>query len=215
MIRPLSGAGGSDERRAAPRQVGRVGAIRWRARCNLGRVGLVSVAVDADHERAFSLFVRERGSHLLRYARLLIPDDGEAEDALQTALLRLTRHWSKHLDHPDAYVRASLLNHARDRGRRRHLVAQPALLVEPQTAKCGDLAEAQAARSELDAALVQLPSRQRAAVVLRVIEGLSEAETAALMGTSVGAAKSNLSRGLHKLRLVLSASSSCLEGTQL
>lgn len=172
------------------------------------------MAVDADQERAFSLFVRERGSHLLRYARLLIPDDGEAEDALQTALLRLTRHWAKQLDHPDAYVRSTLMNLARDRGRRRHLVAQPAPPHETQAAQGGDLAEAQAARSELHAALGQLPLRQRAAVVLRVIEGLSEAETAAAMGTSVGAAKSNLSRGLQKLRLALSIPSSCLEGTQ-
>jgi len=158
--------------------------------------------------------VRERGGDLLRYARMLIPDDGEAEDALQTALLRLTRHWSKQLDSPDAYVRATLVNLMRDRGRRRHLVPQPAMLVEPRTAQSPDLAEAQSARAELDAALAQLPSRQRAAVVLRVFEGLTEAETAAVMGTSIGAAKSNLSRGLQRLRLVLFAASSCLEGTQ-
>jgi DNA-directed RNA polymerase specialized sigma24 family protein len=46
-------------------------------------------------EQEFAAFGRERGAGLLRFARRLIPDAGEAEDALQTALLRLTGHWPK------------------------------------------------------------------------------------------------------------------------
>lgn len=166
-------------------------------------------------EAAFSLFVRESGDRLLRHARLLIGDDGEAEDALQVALLRLTRHWSRHLDSPEAYVRRTLVNLATDRGRRRHLVAQPALVVEAGAAHDPDHADAVAARGEVDALLSGLPPRQRAAVVLRVIDGLSEAETAAAMGTSLGTAKSNLARGLQKMRASLAPSSTCRKGTQL
>jgi len=177
-------------------------------------VGPVSFSpgVDVDEERAFSRFVQEHGDRLLRYARLLVPDAGEAEDALQTALLRLTRHWSSQLEAPEAYVRQTLLNLARDRGRRRHLVPRPALVEEDLAPRSPDHAEALAARAELDALLRTLPARQRAAVVLRVVEGLSEAETAAAMGTSVGTAKSNLARGLQKIRAGLTAAS--LEGTR-
>jgi RNA polymerase sigma-70 factor (sigma-E family) len=169
------------------------------------RHALSSVAgVNPDDERAFSAFVQERGTHLLRYARLLIPDDGEAEDALQTALLRLTRHWSRQLNAPEPYVRRTLVNLATDRGRRRHLVAEPAPPAQPD-ASSPDHAEALAARDELDAVLLSLPPRQRAAVVLRAIEGLTELEAAAVMGTSVGAIKSNFSRGLAKCRAALAS----------
>jgi len=169
--------------------------------------------VTDDEEADFSQFVRDRGDALLRRARLLIPDDGEAEDALQTALLRLTRHWSRQLDSPQAYVQRTLVNLAADRGRRRHLVAAPSQAVDT-AATSSDHAEAHAARARLDELLSLLPPRQRIAVVLRVIDGLSESETAAAMGTSVGTAKSNLSRGLRTIREALAAPASCLERTQ-
>lgn len=182
--------------------------------CNLpDRISFLT-DVNVDEEAAFSRFVGEHGDRLLRHARLLIPDDGEAEDALQTALLRLIPHWSRQLESPETYVRRTLANLAIDRGRRRHLVAKPALVTDSIAAKHPDHAEALAARAELDAVLGALPPRQRAAVVLRVIDGLSEAETAAAMGTSVGTAKSNLARGLQKVRELLRAESSCMEGTQ-
>jgi DNA-directed RNA polymerase specialized sigma24 family protein len=57
-------------------------------------------------------------------AALLRLDDDEADDLLQVAILRLSRHWHRHLDAPDAYVRTVLANLAKDRARRRHLVAQ-------------------------------------------------------------------------------------------
>lgn len=53
-------------------------------------------------EQEFTSIVRENGDRLLRYARLLVPDPAEAEDVLQTALLRLVRHWPKHLQRPEA-----------------------------------------------------------------------------------------------------------------
>ena len=171
--------------------------------------------VDREEEEAFSLFVRSRGAALLRQARLLVPDDGEAEDALQTALLRLARHWSRGVDAPEAYVRAVLVNLARDRGRRRHLVPHPVVVDESATAdRAPDHLEVMASRAELDDLLSGLPPRQRAAVVLRVIVGLSEAETARAMRTSVGTAKSNLARGLARLRATTAARHQSWERTQ-
>jgi RNA polymerase sigma-70 factor (sigma-E family) len=156
-------------------------------------------------EQAFTEFVRANGDRLLRQARLLVPDDAEAEDLVQTALLRLARHWVRNLSAPAAYVRTALVNLARDRARRRHLVPVP---VEPDArvpADGSDHAEAIAARARLDAVLGRLPVRQRITVVLRVIEGLSEAETAEVMACSVGTVKSNLARGLDKVRAAMLA----------
>jgi RNA polymerase sigma-70 factor (sigma-E family) len=150
-------------------------------------------------EEGFTAFVRDRGDALARTARLLVLDHGEAEDALQTALLRLTRHWP--VEAPEAYLRRTLVNLARDRGRRRHLVAAP--VEQPELSGLPDHADAHASQAFLEALLRQLPAKQRATVVLRSIEGLSEAETAAAMGCSAGTVKSNLSRGLARLRELL------------
>jgi RNA polymerase sigma-70 factor (sigma-E family) len=165
-----------------------------------------------DDELAFAVFVREHGDGLLRYARLLVPDQGEAEDVLQIALLRLTRHWSRQLGAPEAYVRRTLVNLAIDRGRRGHLVPHPATARQPVEGEVPDHADAVAARRDLDALLAILPPRQRAAVVLRVVQGLSETETATLMGTSVGTVKSNLARGLAKCRTHITNTTRPLEG---
>lgn len=166
----------------------------FRARVSLTR----DVEVPAAEE--FTRFVAADGAALLRFARLLILDPGDAEDALQTALLRALRRWGPRMTNPRAYVRACLVNLARDRHRRRHLTSPPVVVNEDALPSAGDHADALAAQSELDALLRLLPRRQRAVVILRVIEGLSEAETASVMGCSTGTVKSSLSRGLARLR---------------
>ncbi|MEU8261920.1 SigE family RNA polymerase sigma factor [Micromonospora sp. NPDC048999] len=164
-------------------------------------------------EQDFTEFVQVHGNQLLRFARLLVPDAAEAEDVLQTALLRLVRHWPRKLDSPEAYVRAVLVNLAKDRGRRSHLVPVPTE-ADPDSPEPGpDHAEAIAARTHLDQVLAGLPPRQRVTVVLRVIDGLSEAETAAVMGCSPGTVKSNLARGLDKVRAALKSTLSMAEET--
>lgn len=90
----------------------------------------------------------------MRTARLLVIDHGEAEDALQTALLRLTRHWP--VEAPEAYVRKALVNLARDRGRRKHLVATPAEHLEP--GGLPDHADAHASQAYLEVLLGRLPA---------------------------------------------------------
>ena len=164
-------------------------------------------------EQEFAAFVRERGDRLLRYAHLLVADRAEAEDVVQVALMRVARHWSKQLDAPEAYVRTAILNAVRDGARRRHLVPVPAEPTDDQSHSDGDHSEALAARSRLEGLLGVLPPRQRATVVLRVVEGLSEAETAAALDCSVGTVKSNLARGLDKVRVLLAAEAGHRERT--
>lgn len=164
-------------------------------------------------EQYFTEFVRAHADRLLRFARMLVPDAAEAEDVLQNALLRLTRHWSRKLDSPEAYVRATLVNLAKDRGRRSHLVPVPVEDRFDRPTVGADHADAIAARAHLDQLLAALPPRQRVTVVLRVVEGLSEAETAAIMECSPGTVKSNLARGLDKVRTALEPSLACAEET--
>lgn len=153
-----------------------------------------------EEEQAFTEFVSAHGDELLRCARRIFPDPAEAEDALQTALVRLARHWGRSLESPFGYVRTTLVNLAKDRFRRRHLVASP---VEPghhRELSTPDHADAVAAQAALEELLGLLPCRQRLTVVLRVLDGLSEAETAVVMRCSRGTVKSNLARGLQNLR---------------
>lgn len=169
------------------------------------------MSVKGHEEEQFSAFVRTKGDRLLRFARLLILDPGEAEDALQVALLRLTRHWSRAIDSPEAYVRATLVNLARDNARRRHLVPVPVDEASRTAAESGDHAEAHAAQARLDLLLAAVPLRQRITIVLRVIEGYNESETAGLMECSPGTVKSNLARGLDRLRAAQTAQGSLKE----
>ena len=176
-------------------------------------MGLVVTGMTPEQEAAFAEFVRAHATELLRYARWLIPDAAESEDALQMALLRVARHWSQQLAAPEAYARVVLRNLATDRARRAHLVATPAELPEAGTPSGPDPAEAVAAQAQLDHVLAALPSKQRTAVVLRVLEGLSAAETAAVMGCAVGTVKSNLSRGLRAAERMLAHIESAEVGT--
>jgi RNA polymerase sigma-70 factor (sigma-E family) len=183
------------------------------AACNAFGTDYVVVGVTPSEEQDFTKFVQAHADRLLRLARLLVPDAAEAEDALQTAMLRLTRHWSRHLDSPAAYVRATLVNLAKDRGRRSHLVPVP-VQTDPHLLTAGpDHADAIAAQAHLDQLLTALPPRQRVTVVLRVVDGLSEAETAAVMQCSPGTVKSNLARGLLKVRTALESSLASTEET--
>lgn len=179
--------------------------------CNLPEPALVLLTVTPSEEESFTQFVRNHADGLLRLARLLVPDAAEAEDLLQTALLRLARHWSRRLDSPEGYARTVLVNLVRDRGRRSHLVPVPVPAVADWGAAGADHAEAIAARAQLDQILAVLPPRQRVTVVLRVIYDLSESETAAVMRCSAGTVKSNLARGLKRVGATLRSTNTSVE----
>lgn len=157
------------------------------------------MGVTPEQRSSFTRFVEEHGDGLLRHARHLFAGLHDAEDALQIALLRVARNWDTACASPVAYTRTALRNLAVDGSRRRHLVPTPSD-AEPQGAPAPDIADAHAAAAALDAALRALPPRQRITVVLRAIDGLSEAEAAAQLDCSAGTVKSNLSRGLATLR---------------
>ncbi|ADP81661.1 SigE family RNA polymerase sigma factor [Pseudofrankia inefficax] len=162
----------------------------------------------ADDERAFEEFMaRTARRQLLRAVLLTGGDWASAEDLVQGAFERIYLHWRKIEEgRQEAYLRRTLVNGATSRWRRlRVRVDEVPLLVdgewtvdEPEAAV--DAADRLAQRDGLLRALRALPPRQRAVIVLRYVEDLSEADVAAAMGCSVGSVRSQASRGLARLR---------------
>ncbi|MFD7991767.1 SigE family RNA polymerase sigma factor [Streptomyces mexicanus] len=153
---------------------------------------------------SFSAYVRHRRPVLLRTARSLTANPSDAEDLLQTALTKTYAAWERIEDHRalDGYVRRALLNTRTSQWRKRK-VDEFACdeLPEPEPVPgTADPAEQQALRDAMWRAITKLPARQRAMVVLRYYEDLSEAQTAEVLGVSVGTVKSAVSRALGKLR---------------
>ena len=148
----------------------------------------------------FSEYMAARQPSLLRTAYLLTGDRHTAEDLVQTALAKLYLSWDRVQDREsvDGYVRRILVNEHNSLWRR------PWKRRERTTADLPDEPAAHGPAAGHDAdlwALVQtLPAKQRAALVLRYYEELSEAETAAVLGVSVGTVKSQTSRALAALR---------------
>jgi RNA polymerase sigma-70 factor (sigma-E family) len=142
-----------------------------------------------------------RQPSLLRTAYLLTGDRHAAEDLVQTALAKLYLSWDKVRDRQliDGYVRRILVNEHNSLWRRawkRHEVLAPSLPDRAGRPDAPDLGEAAA----LWDFVRSLPRRQRSVVVLRFYEELSEAETATVLGVSVGTVKSQTSRALATLR---------------
>ncbi|MFD0304671.1 MULTISPECIES: SigE family RNA polymerase sigma factor [Streptomyces] len=152
---------------------------------------------------SFSSYVRARQPVLLRTARSLTANPCDAEDLLQTALTKTYVAWERIEDHRalDGYVRRALLNTRTSQWRKRK-VDEFACdeMPEPQVPPAGDPAEQQALHDAMWRAIMKLPARQRAMVVLRYYEDLSEAQTAEVLGVSIGTVKSAVSRALGKLR---------------
>ncbi|MFB7913770.1 SigE family RNA polymerase sigma factor [Streptomyces sp. NPDC056061] len=152
---------------------------------------------------SFASFVRARGPVLLRAARSLTANPSDAEDLLQTALTKTYVAWERIEDHRalDGYVRRALLNTRTSQWRKRK-VDEFACDELPEQESLGtpDPAERQTLHDAMWRAVLKLPDRQRAMVVLRYYEDLSEAQTAEVLGVSVGTVKSAVSRALGKLR---------------
>ncbi len=156
-----------------------------------------------DGEVSFEDFVRARSSSLLRTALLLVGQNrAEAEDLLQFALERTYRHWPRirGSDEPERYVRRILANASADRWRkiaRRAEQPMPAAIPDPTVPdRTAEIAE----RDYLLRALALLPPGQRAVLVLRYFDDLSEGETAEMLGCSIGTVKSQAARALERLR---------------
>jgi RNA polymerase sigma-70 factor (sigma-E family) len=151
----------------------------------------------------FEEFAQARGPHLFRTALLLCGDWHLAEDLTQTTLAKLYASWSRvrQADHPEAYSRSVLLRTYLSHRRLRRSSEQPAVeaLPEPPAGPGGDTA----LRLTLLTALRSLPPRDRAVLVLRYWEDRSVEETAAELGLSPGAVRSQSHRALARLRTAL------------
>jgi RNA polymerase sigma-70 factor (sigma-E family) len=157
--------------------------------------------MQAEQEDRFQEFVRARWSHLVRTAYLLTGDAHHAEDLTQTALAKAYRSWRRvsGSDNPEAYVRRMLVTCNSDRFRKRR-VKESLTDAPPERAGSDEAVARVDERGVLLGALAGLPPRQRAVVVMRYWEDLSEAEVAEVLGCSQGTVKSQASKGLAKLR---------------
>lgn len=164
----------------------------------LESVELVGGRSTTDEE--FTAFVTANADALLRTAWLLVGDTHRAEDLTQQALVRTYTAWPRaRAGDPLAYARRVLVNLRTDTWRRRR---REVLVHEVPDRPAPDLhaAEVLVDRDRLVRALGTLTARQRRAVVLRHLVGLSEAETAEALGVGVGTVKSTTSRALALLR---------------
>ena len=149
----------------------------------------------------FAEFVRSRWGPLVRLGYAVTGDVGRAEDVVQEAFARLWPRWSRLRDEdPYAYARRMVVNGAVSAGRRPWRREQPASDVGDSAVVPAQDLDRVADRAALAQALARLPVRQRAVIVLRYAEGLSEAQVADLLGCTTGTVKSQASRGLARLR---------------
>lgn len=147
--------------------------------------------------------VAERGDVLLGTAVLLVGSRTAGEDLLQAALERLVRHWSRVRGDKEGYLRRTIYHLAVDQWRSRR--RRPEVLAQVEPPGQPDGTDAVHLRHALMQALATLPPRQRAVLVLRYWEQLSEVEAAEVLGCSVGTVKSTASRGLARLREITAA----------
>jgi RNA polymerase sigma-70 factor (sigma-E family) len=159
----------------------------------------------------FEQFVGSCADDLLRTGYLVVWDLAAAEDLVQECRFRIARRWHRvrTMDHSVAYARRILINLALDGAA--HLSRQRSELGHHDGSAPEDRLDTGAARQmglveskmELVHAVGGLPPRQRAALVLRHFEDLFEAETADVLGCSIGTVKSTTSRALERVRQVL------------
>lgn len=152
----------------------------------------------------YEAFVAAQGDGLVKLAYAICGDRGRAEDAAQEALIRVYQRWSR-LSDPLAYARRTAINATRDdwrrsvRSERAHREA-----TRLPSRETDDPQERFVANSALMDALDDLPHGQRAVIVLRYFNQLSEAETAATLNITTGTVKSQAARALARMREALS-----------
>jgi RNA polymerase sigma-70 factor (sigma-E family) len=147
----------------------------------------------------FDEFVSARSPRLLRLAYMLTQDHALAEDLLQTALARSWPAWRRIDGDPEPYVRRVLVNAHNSWWRRRSSTERPVeeLPVMATTAPQSGVDD----RDQVWRALRRLPQQQRAVLVLRYFEDMSEEQIAGTLSLAPGTVKSYAAKGLAKLRL--------------
>jgi len=166
---------------------------------------VVSRRPGRDRDDGFDRFAASTTGNLLRTTSLIVWDPSIAEDVVQECLLQVARRWSRvrRMEFPAAYARRIATNLA-IAAAERHSTERAELAigldVEPVDAAARLAFEQVEHQHDLDAALGRLAPGQRAVLVLRFFEDLSEAQTAEVLGCSVGTVKSTCSRALDRLR---------------
>jgi RNA polymerase sigma-70 factor (sigma-E family) len=155
---------------------------------------------DIGAEEAFREYVSARFATLVRAAYLLTGDRHAAEDLVQAALIKVAGRWERLIarGNPDAYVRRVIYTQHVSAWRRRRAPAVSDRPVPDRAAP--DFANALAISHAVRDAQARLGPRQRAVLVLRYFEDLSEAQVAEVLGCSVGTVKSQARDGLARLR---------------
>jgi RNA polymerase sigma-70 factor (sigma-E family) len=155
---------------------------------------------------SFDDLVTSNERRLLRLALMLSGGIHSAEDLVQTVLGKAHRRWGRisTLDHPEAYLRAMVVNEFLSWRRRWSNREVPvAEMQEPATTE--DLSSRQAQRDAAWRLLATLPRQQRAVLVLRFYEDLPDDEIAAVLGCAASTVRSNAARGLASLRAAVPA----------
>jgi RNA polymerase sigma-70 factor (sigma-E family) len=155
----------------------------------------------AERDAEFEAYMAARQPSLLRTAYLLTGDRHTAEDLVQTALAKLYLSWDKvhRRELVDGYVRRILINENNSLWRRAWKRREVATEVVPDNVAVLDRPD-HGVQSALWEFVQTLPKKQRAVIVLRYYEDLSEAEVAEILGISVGTVKSQSSRALASMR---------------
>lgn len=155
--------------------------------------------MDEATRETFDAFVRARTGELLRFGYVLTGSPDAAVDLVQDALERTLLAWPRvrRQDDPEGYVRRTMVNRNVSRWRR---LRREWLMAEPPEPPTAGAEPPPGPDPELMAALRALPPRQRAVVVLRYYEDLSEKQTADVLGCAVGTVKSQTAKALSALR---------------
>ena len=157
--------------------------------------------MDDQAREDFRSYVAARSPALLRTAFMLSGNRTDAEDLLQTTLAKTYLAWDRIREREavDRYVRRVMVNTHTSWWRRRKVDEHPTGELPERPSGRDATADADL-HDALWTAMSDLPRRQRAMVVLRYYEDLTEAETAQVMGVSIGTVKSATSRAMAKLR---------------
>ena len=167
-------------------------------------LGTVRAGVDRD---SFATVFNHHHRQAVRLAYLLVSDADQAEDIVAEAFTKVYVRWKKgDVRDIGAYVRRAVANEANSKLRRRYLERREASRQSGDDRGVRRIDDGAADRDEVWQAIQRLPTRQRQAVVLRYYEDLSEAETAEILGCSVGNVKSQVSRGLSRMQELLGRS---------
>jgi RNA polymerase sigma-70 factor (sigma-E family) len=149
----------------------------------------------------FDEFVAARSHRLLRTAYMLTHDWASAEDLLQEAMTKAWFAWVRIVGNPEPYVRKIITTSYISQSRHRWRAELPTAGFDDQVGMSADAIGTSDERDALWRALGRLPARQRAVVVLRYYEDLSEADIAEALHCSVGTVKSQAAKALVKLRV--------------